>query len=70
MTKAGHDLLTLKLCNGQGVHAEIVYDGDECARGCPLCLAMDALDLVERENNQLRCQLDAELSGRQEPLRD
>jgi hypothetical protein len=64
------DMMQLRLCDGEQTHAEIVYGGDQCARGCPLCIALDALALMDRENHQLRVQLDSERAGAQEPLRD
>lgn len=69
--QTGHDITSLKVCNGQGSHAEIVYDAEEAgAKGCPLCLALDELALMDRENHQLRCQLDSERAGAVEGERD
>ena len=62
------DIMSLTLCDGERTHAEIVYNSEQCARGCPLCITLDALALMDRENHQLRCQLDSERAGAQEPL--
>lgn len=61
---------TLLVCDGDQRHDEVVYNSDQCRHGCPLCILMDALALAERENHQLRGQLDSERAGMQEPLRD
>ena len=70
MTQTGHDITSLKVCNGQGAHVEIVYDTEHAGtKGCPVCVGLDALDLLERENHQLRCQLNSERAGTG-PVRD
>ena len=69
MSDIDSQIMNLKLCNGQRTHEEIVYSSNQCERGCPLCIAMDTLSLMDRENHQLRVQLDSERAGA-EPLRD
>lgn len=63
---SGHDIMSLQLCNGEGAHEEIVYDREHCPRGCPVCIALDALALMDQEHHQMRCQLDSERAGKQE----
>ena len=60
---SAHSITALRICNGQGSHDEVVYNSDQCEHGCPVCIALDNLSLMDRENNQLRVQLDSERSG-------
>jgi hypothetical protein len=47
----------MQVCDGGQTHPEIIYSSDQCEHGCPLCVLVDGMSLIARENQQLRQQI-------------